>query len=49
VLLNKKFKTEVLPVGLSSKIESFDIEQLRKIRDNIFEISSLKDVEKYVN
>ncbi|MGV8165579.1 MAG: Rpn family recombination-promoting nuclease/putative transposase [Alkaliphilus sp.] len=49
VQLNKRFKTKVLPVALSKKIASLNSEQLRKIRDDIFEIETLEDIKKYLN
>jgi predicted transposase/invertase (TIGR01784 family) len=48
VLLNKRLNLKETK-RLGERIKSLDIEQLRKIRDNIFEIASLEDLEKYVN
>jgi predicted transposase YdaD len=49
VLLNKKLKLNESSNELSSKIDSLDLEQLRRIRDNIFDIASLEDITKYIN
>jgi|SRR5690554_5239432 len=48
VLLNKKLKANELSIDLK-RINSLDIGTLKKIRDNIFDISSLDDLEKYIN
>jgi predicted transposase YdaD len=49
VLLNKKLKLNESSNELSGKIDSLDLEQLRRIRDNIFDIASLEDIKKYIN
>jgi hypothetical protein len=48
VLLNKKLKQNELSID-RKRINSLDIETLKKIRDNIFDISSMDDLEKYIN
>ena len=44
----KKFKINILPDKITQKIKSARIEQLSKIREDIFEIESLDDVMKYL-
>ena len=43
VLLQKKFKID-LSAQMEKSIESADIQDLAKIRDNIFEIESLDEI-----
>jgi predicted transposase/invertase (TIGR01784 family) len=49
IQLNKKLKLNTLPDELSGRIKLLEIEQLRRIRDNIFDITSLDDIKKYLN
>lgn len=46
--LAKKFKTHILPEGITQKIKLANMEQLGRIRENIFEIEKLDDVTKYL-
>lgn len=47
ILLSKKLKLS--NGNLDGRLKELDIEKLRKIRDNIFEISLLEDLDKYIN
>jgi len=49
IIISNKFNLNKLPDNISKKINSADIKQLEKIRDNIFEIDSLEEVKKYLN
>ncbi|MFI5359678.1 MAG: hypothetical protein ACHQYO_06465 [Halanaerobiales bacterium] len=47
ILLSKKL--DLCNGNLDVKLRELDIEKLRRIRDNILEISSLEDLDKYIN
>ena len=49
IQLTKKLNINKMPDQISQKINSANIEELEKIRDNIFEIDSLDEVKKYLN
>ena len=49
IQLTKKLNINKMPDQISQKINSANIEELEKIRDNIFEINSLDEVKKYLN
>lgn len=48
VQLCKKFNLRIIPENIKNKIETAELEQLKRIRDNIFEIESLEEVEGYL-
>lgn len=48
IQLKKKFKLDIIPTEIQQKIKSAQIDQLKKIRDDIFDITSLEDALKYL-
>jgi hypothetical protein len=49
ILLSKKMNINKLPNKIFNDIESANFEELKNLRDNIFEINSLNEVKKYLN
>ena len=47
VLLKKKFKVDIIPNEIESKIRKAKMEQLRQTREDIFDITSLDEVLEY--
>ncbi len=48
-LIKKKLKIDIIPEEVKNKIEKAELEELKKLTENIFEINSFDEVNNYLS